>query len=231
MKDLAEKRFGRLVAIKPIGKNEHGNYLWLCRCDCGNEHIVASGKLIQGKSKSCGCYRKEIRKMSLEKHGLTTGGKPRTFIIWNGMKARCYNPNAISYKSYGARGIKVCDEWLGEHGFKNFHNWAIKNGYKDELEIDRIENEGNYEPSNCQWISKQENREKQRKTRYFEINGERLNISQWCKKLGISKSIAYKKIKESEKTFVDFIAEKSRMQKGQIYFVNKFINNRKENQT
>ena len=227
MKDLTRKRFGRLVALKPVGKNTYGNYLWLCKCDCGNEHIVASGKLVQEKTKSCGCYSKEIHIKSLEKHGITTGGKPRTFIIWNGMKARCYNQKSISYKSYGARGIKVCDEWLGEKGFENFHNWSIKNGYKEEFELDRIDNDGNYEPNNCRWISRQENREKQRNTRYFEIDGEKHSISKWCKILGISKSTAYKRVRISEKEFIEFIT-KRKYEKAQMEIVNKFIGGKNE---
>lgn len=208
MKDLTGQRFGRLVAIKTNGKNKYGNVMWLCHCDCGNEHIVTSGKLIQGKSKSCGCYRKENSAKLLEKHGITKGGKPRTFIIWNGMKARCYNPKSKSYKSYGGRGIRICDEWLGENGFRNFHEWAFKNGYSDTLEIDRINNDGNYEPSNCQWISKNENRMKQRKMRYFDVNGKRLNVSQWRRELGISKSVAYKRLNHGEESFLELLKEK-----------------------
>lgn len=208
MRDLTGQRFGRLVAISVSGKNKYGNLIWLCECDCGNKHNVPSGKLVQGKSKSCGCLARETHTRLLERHGITTGGKPRTFIIWNGMKARCYNPNATSYKSYGARGISICDEWLGENGFENFHNWAISNGYDDGLEIDRIDNDGNYEPDNCQWVTKHENRMKQRNMRYFEVNGIRLNISQWCRLLNISKSTAYKRLNNSEECFIELLKKR-----------------------
>lgn len=214
MKDLSGQRFGRLVAVKPFGKNKYGNILWLCKCDCGNEHIVSSGKLVQGKSKSCGCYRKENSTKLLEKHGITTGGKPRTFIIWSGMKARCYNLKSTSYKSYGGRGIRICDEWLGKNGFKNFHEWAMANGYKEDFEIDRINGNGNYEPSNCQWIPKHENRTKQRNAKYFEVNGKTLNISQWCRELGISRSLAYKNLALGEKSFTNFLEERLSQVKG-----------------
>jgi len=159
IKDLSGIRFGRQIAIEPVGKNKYRNILWLCKCDCGNEHVVPSGKLIQGKSKSCGCVRRENSTKMLEKHGITTGGKPRTFIIWNGMKARCFNKKSISFKSYGARGITVCNEWLK---FENFHNWAINNGYLDTLEIDRINPDGNYEPDNCRFVTPHYNRTHQR---------------------------------------------------------------------
>lgn len=194
-KDLTGKRFGRQIAIKQVGINKYGNYLWLCKCDCGKEHIVPSGKLVQGKSTSCGCYALEVKTKSLEKHGITTGGKPRTFIIWNGMKARCNNPKSTSYKSYGGRGIKICDEWMA---FENFHNWAIINGYSDGLTIDRIDNNGNYEPCNCRWISATENKKNQRKTRYITIEGETKSISEWCKSLHLSKSTFYKNLNNGE---------------------------------
>ena len=201
MKDLTGKRFGRQIALRPCGKNKYRNVLWLCKCDCGNQHIVASGKLVQGKSKSCGCYALEIRSKSLEKHGITSGGKPRTFVIWNGMKARCLNPKSTSYPNYGGRGIRICDQWLN---FENFHYWAISNGYRDDLEIDRIDNDGNYCPENCRWVTKEFNRSHQRKTRNIEILGITKNLSSWCIEAGMSRSTAYKYLKNGE----DFLKEK-----------------------
>ncbi len=205
MRDLTGKRFGRQIAISVAGKNKYGNFYWLCKCDCGNEHIVPSGKLLQGKSKSCGCLAKEIHIKQLEKHGITTGGKPRTFTIWNGMKARCYNPKSTSYKRYGKRGITICDEWIGENGFMNFHNWAMANGYDDNFEIDRIDNDGNYSPENCHWIPKHENRVKQRHTRFINAGGCCYSVSEWCKRFGISKSTAYKRLNKCESDFVTLL--------------------------
>ena len=218
MKDLTGQRFGRQVAIKPVGINKYRNYLWLCKCDCGNEHIVASGKLVQGKSRSCGCLANDMHIKQLEKHGITTGGKPRTFNIWNGMKARCLNPKSISFKNYGGRGILICDEWLL---FENFHNWAMASGYDDELTIDRINNDGNYEPSNCRWENAKINISKQRKTRYIEVYGITKNVTQWCKLFKVSRATAYKYLNESEDIFIEFC-------KGQQYFINKFLGNKQE---
>ena len=130
MRDLTGQKFGRLTAIKPVGSNKYGNKLWQCECECGKLHVAASGKLVQGKVRSCGCLAYEIRVKQLEKHGITTGGKkPRTLTIWAGMKARCYYTKSTSYKNYGARGITVCEEWLN---FENFHNWVMSNGYSDD---------------------------------------------------------------------------------------------------
>lgn len=213
-RDLTNIRFGRQIAIKQVRKNNWGNIVWLCECDCGNKHEVPSSKLIQGKSKSCGCLRKDNSTKMLEKHGITTGGKPRTFIIWNGMKARCFNPKATSYKSYGKKGVSVCDDWLE---FENFHNWSISNGYQDGYEIDRIDSLGNYEPKNCRWVPMSDNRKRQRTMRYIEIYGEKRNISEWCRLFKISKSTAYKYLNVSEDDFIKF-------GKGQTYFVGKFLN-------
>ena len=216
MKDLTGIRFGKQVAIKPNGKNPYGNILWLCKCDCGNEHVVPSGKLVQGKSRSCGCFRRENSKKLLQKHGITSGGKPRTFTIWADMKSRCLNSKSISYKNYGSRGIRVCDEWLS---YENFHNWAITNGYSDELQLDRIDNDGNYEPSNCRWVTREINMRNTRKNHYICVYGETKTISEWINLLGLSKSVAYKHLKESEESFIKYATDK-----GQLYFVNKFLN-------
>lgn len=161
MKDLTGIRFGYQVAISFQGYNKHKTALWLCKCDCGNEHVVSSDKLLNGKSKSCGCYRKRLIIERSTTHGLLKGGKPRLFIIWNGMKARCMNPQNNNFNAYGKRGISVCAEW---EVFSNFYNWAISSGYSDGLTIDRIDNDGNYEPSNCRWVTAHDNKVKQRKT-------------------------------------------------------------------
>ena len=219
MKDLSNQRFGRLVAIKPCGKNKYRNVLWLCRCDCGKEHIVPSGKLLQGKSKSCGCYAHDLHVAQLEKHGITTGGKPRTFVIWNGMKARCLNPKAVSYKNYGGRGLKICDDWLT---FANFHNWAVNNGYQDGLELDRINNDMDYCPENCRWVSKAFNLGHQRKTRFIEVCSVKLNVTTWCKEVGLSRTKAYKLLHIGEEAFREEVKKRIVTGKGQQYFINKF---------
>ena len=221
-KDLSGKRFGLLVAQKVIGVNKYGNKLWLCQCDCGNTKVYSSGKLVSGRASNCGCATTKLKSIAASKHGITAGGKPRTLIIWSGMKARCYNVNATSYKSYGGRGIKICKEWLGVEGFKNFHEWAITHGYDDDLEIDRIDNDGDYCPENCHWIPIHDNRIKQRRTRYFTVYGVKLNISQWCRELKISKKTAYDKLNKNENDFVTLL-EKRILGKGQTFFVNKYL--------
>ncbi len=157
---LLNQKFGRLTIIgeselrrKPSGQIVR---LMLCRCDCGNKTIKVLGNLLNGHSQSCGCSHKE----SIVKHGLN---QSRINNIYLGMKARCCNANNKAYKNYGGRGISICNEWLND--FMNFHNWAMANGYLDNLEIDRINNDGNYEPENCRWITRRENKRNQRRTK------------------------------------------------------------------
>ena len=161
-KDLTGEKFGNLTVISIVGENKWRNKIWRCRCSCGNIKDYPSGKLTSGRATNCGCKTKEIKRKVHSKHGITAGGKPRTFIIWNGMKARCLNPKAISYKSYGARGISICEKWLT---FSNFHYWAMSHGYADNLEIDRIDADGDYCPENCRFVTPHYNRTHQRKHR------------------------------------------------------------------
>lgn len=173
-KDFTGKRFGRLVVINDTGKRKNRQKIWLCECDCGNKTEVPTKYLTSGDTKSCGCYRRECEIKNLSQfwgqpktHGLS---KTRIYQIWADMKDRCNNQNNKAYGNYGERGIKVCDEWLIE--FMNFYNWAIKNGYNDSLTIDRIDVNGNYEPSNCRWADWKTQANNRRATRKIKIYGE-----------------------------------------------------------
>ena len=159
---------------------KYGQNITFCdvRCDCGNNSTVKLTAVRNGKSKSCGCYRDKmssIRASELTKtHDLS---KHPIYRVWTGMRSRCKYPSSSSYKNYGGRGIKVCDEW--EKDFIIFYNWAIVNGWKEGLQLDRINNDGNYEPSNCQFVSRKENIDNRRITVSMTAFGETKTIREW----------------------------------------------------
>lgn len=158
--DLTGKKFGRLTVIKYYGSNKHGRALWLCQCDCGNTKIVLGNSLNSKLTLSCGCYNKEIIKKCNSKHNMAYS---KLYKVWQGMKTRCYNKNFMYYCNYGGRGITICDEW--KSNFSNFYEWSINNGYEEGLTIDRINNDGNYEPSNCRWVTRAEQNRNKRYTK------------------------------------------------------------------
>lgn len=155
MADLMGRRFGRLLVVdvassvsRPGAPNRSR---WLCRCDCGNEKIIQARFLIDGTTKSCGCYSRERNIQAHTTHG---SSHSRLYRIWQGMRRRCYDPNNNRFERYGGRGITVCKEW--NESFASFQSWALSNGYKDSLSIDRVNNDGSYEPANCRWATPKE---------------------------------------------------------------------------
>lgn len=123
-------------------------------------------------------------------HGLR---KHRLYTIWANIKTRCYNVSDPHYKRWGAKGIKMCDEWRND--FKAFYDWSINNGYSDELTIDRIDNNGNYDPSNCRWVTLAENNRNKSKVRFINFNGRTQTIGQWTKELGLGKETIRERLK------------------------------------
>ncbi len=156
--DLVGKTFDRLTVVEYSHTNKHGNAMWVCLCECGNTIVASGGHLVNGHTSSCGCRKNEISGARFRKHGMK---HTRLYTIWMDMRSRCKYESMKCFKHYGGRGIKVCDEW--QNSFETFYGWAIANGYSDELTIDRIDVDGNYEPSNCRWATMKEQRANQRK--------------------------------------------------------------------
>lgn len=146
--DMTGEKYGRLTVISyiPISR---GKSKWLCQCDCGNETFVTRSNLVMGKIRSCGCMKKEMIGNLNKKHGMR---HTRLYRIWLNMKTRCHNPNYKESDRYMERGISICSEW--DDDFTKFYEWSMNNGYADNLTIDRINNDGNYEPSNCRWVTR-----------------------------------------------------------------------------
>jgi len=171
-KNLIGQRFGRLVVLGKHGVSVHHKAQWKCQCDCGEESIAVSGSLLNGHTKSCGCMNREL----VTKHGESHS---RLYQEWADMKQRCLNPNNASYHNYGGRGIRVCDEWLDA---STFIDWAKVNGYRDDLTIDRVDTNGNYEPSNCRFIPLSDQHENKRTNRIITLNGESDILINHCRK-------------------------------------------------
>lgn len=189
--DLTGQRFGRLVAIKQVGKNKSGYQLWLCRCDCGGESVVNYHNLKNNHTKSCGCLRRERTIEANTTHGLR---KTRLYRTWRHMRERCYYPKENRYAQYGGRGITVCDEWKND--FHAFYAWAMANGYNDGLSIDRIDVNGNYEPSNCRWATLEEQANNKRTSHLITIGGETLTLSEWLAKVNLTSRAFYNRVKK-----------------------------------
>ena len=152
---------------------------WICKCDlCGCEVSVKANTLKSLRQQTCGCGHpmKDVQGQS----------RDRLYGIWIKMKHRCYNPKTKGYKNYGARGITICQEWLDD--YNNFRDWALSNGYKEDLTIDRIDVNGNYSPENCRWATWQEQSRNTTKTVHITVNGITKCKSDWAVEMKLSKS-------------------------------------------
>lgn len=159
IRDLVGKRFGRLLVVCKTDKRSRRQIIWRCRCDCGKYNNVKTGDLISENTRSCGCLRAEYARVANLKHGdRRQSFTASLYARWHSMKARCIYKKNQAFKYYGGRGITLCPEW--SKSYIAFKKWALANGYKPGLTIDRINNDGNYEPSNCRFITQSENTKK-----------------------------------------------------------------------
>lgn len=196
IEDLTGKTINRLTVTKMLPKykqNSQGRYLTYCLCDCAcgkRNVVVAASKLKSGHTQSCGCLQRERAAESVSSATKTHGlSKTKSYAVWRAMKSRCLNPSDKNYDYYGGRGIAICDEW--RNSFEQFHDWLTDNGYCGEdgrntgFTIDRIDVDGNYEPSNCRVVSIACQANNKRTNRLITYNGETHTCAEWARKLNI----------------------------------------------
>lgn len=198
-KDLTNQKFGRLLVVsKSFSKND--KVYWECLCDCGNKVFVSTSNLKCNKTKSCGCFKSEMLSERNIKHNQRN---TKLYEIWKSIKQRCLNTKNQSYHNYGGRGIKICNEWLNDYNI--FYNWSMENGYKEGLTIDRIDVNGNYEPSNCRWVTRLIQCNNTRVNRYVTINNETKTLADWCRYYKISYSLVVQREKKQNWNIVKAI--------------------------
>ncbi len=206
--DITGQKFGRLTAVKVHHQEKDYRYCWLFKCDCGGEIVARKSDVMGGRVRFC----KKCKYESQTKHGQKN---TRLYAVWNSMKQRCLNKNHKSYQAYGGRGITICKEW--QDNFINFYNWALANGYNEQAEfmqctIDRIDVNGNYEPSNCRWVNARVQGDNTRTANRIEYNGEIHCLSEWARILNIGRKTIYYKLKKG--LSFEEIVNKSKNKKG-----------------
>ena len=177
-KNLIGKKYGNLTVIGLSDKMSGRKSYWYCKCDCGNEIEVRSDNLTTGNTLSCGCLKKAQDRVNLTKFHRHKESHTKLHDTWLGIKQRCLNPNNKSYINYGGRGITVCKEW--SESYENFRDWSLNNGYADNLSIDRIDVNGNYEPSNCRWANAKQQANNRRSNLEITYNSETKTLMQWA---------------------------------------------------
>ena len=196
IKDVTGQRRGRLTAILFTGRRTQpgGNAIWLCRCDCGKYVERPWVTTANSQTPSCGCYVKDRMSALNKTHG---GRHERLYLVWMDMKRRCRDPKDIEYHNYGARGIEVCSEW---QDYAKFREWALSSGYQDDVKhgactLDRIDTNGNYNPSNCRWADMETQCNNRRSNVLIEYNGHVKTMSQWAKHFGVRYTLLQKRLK------------------------------------
>ena len=187
IKDITNQRFGNLTALKYVGSNKDKKAMWECKCDCGNTYVTTGKSLRLNLTTSCGCMKIQ-RAIQLGKKNKTHGKtKTRLYNIWHGMKKRCRTESDTNFKYYGGKGISVCDEWV--NSFESFEDWSIKNGYSENLTLDRINPEGNYEPDNCRWADWVTQGNNRSNNVFIMFEGEEMTKAEAARKIGISSQL------------------------------------------
>lgn len=214
--DIIGQRFGRLEVIdRAETKNKHRYFL--CRCDCGTVKAISLTHLRAGASQSCGCGVKEATIHRNTKHN---GTHTRLFNIWQGMRRRCTNEKDKNFKYYGGRGIRVAEEW---NDFEPFREWSLANGYAEDLTIERINVNGNYQPDNCTWIPRDVQAKNKRNNHPVMINGETKLMTEWIKEAKVSSTQVYDRIRKGwsieDALFTTDKRKERKVQNGSIKYI------------
>ena len=189
--DLKGQTFGRLTVLERADAGIKKYAVWLCKCSCGKTKVVRSCHLRSGAITSCGCYQKEKAREANSTH---KSSNTRLYNEWRHMKKRCYWKNYNAYNLYGGRGISVCEEW--KESFEAFEKWALNNGYSDDLTLDRIDIDKNYEPCNCRWATKYIQSNNRSINRIVEYHGEQGVYEGMCRKLNVNQSTVRSRMKK-----------------------------------
>jgi hypothetical protein len=184
-KVVSGMKFGRLTVVDTSSGQKV-----LCECECGKRTTVNKINLLRGSTLSCGCFASDVLRARNKTHG---DSKTRLYRIYNNMKARCTYPTSLSAKNYIGRGISICDDWL--KSYENFRDWALSNGYGDNLSLDRIDNNGNYDPSNCRWATRSQQNRNTRRNIIVKYQGEILCLKDAAKRAGINYATALARVR------------------------------------
>lgn len=202
--DMSGKEFNGCIVLRREGTSKDRKATWLCRCYCGKEFITTGKSIRNGDTMSCGCFRASVLSSAGEKNKTHGETNTRLYNIWRGMKKRCLVPNDTSYKYYGGKGINVCKEWADS--YEAFREWALSNGYKDNLTLDRLDSKDNYRPDNCRWVDWITQGRNRSSNVFVNFNGESMTLSQVAEQLGESKEFIWYRYKND----IDFSEEKRR---------------------
>lgn len=183
--DMTGMRFGKWTVLERDPAKKKG--MWVCRCDCGTVKLVSRRHLKDGGSVSCGCFRRDKAREQHRTHGMK---KTRLYRIWSGVKDRTSNPKSKYWNHYGGDGITMYEPW--KDSFEAFKDWAMANGYSDNLSIDRIDNYKGYSPDNCRWVDFLTQENNRRNTRYCVYQGERFPAMMLARRLNLSRHMTLK---------------------------------------
>lgn len=203
IKDLTGKKFGMIEVVK-LDKIENRRTYWLCKCGCGKTFVRRSDIIQNKQIKSCGCYQKENNKIIGVKHGDSRRNNVNPiYHIWQGMKDRCYNKNNPNSIHWLGRGIKVCNEW--KNNYLSFKKWALENGYKKGLSLDRIDVNGNYEPTNCRWVTIEQQNKNTTRTKHITYKNKIYTVPEFASLFDVHPETVRYWLYRKNKTLKEFI--------------------------